>query len=46
MKHNYKVPQKPQEKESLKERTKLKLNLPISHAVVQVRRCDGKVANR
>lgn len=34
--HNYKIPQKPQEKKSLKERIRLKLNLHISHAVISV----------
>lgn len=41
MKPNYKRPQKPQEKEGLKERTKLKRHLPISHAVIQGRRCGA-----
>lgn len=35
MKHNYKTPQKPQEKKEL-ERTKLKVNLHISRLVSQV----------
>lgn len=44
MKHNYKLPQKPQEEEkSLKERTKLKLNLHISHPVILAPQCDGIV---
>lgn len=43
MKHNYKRPQKPQEKDGLRERTKLKRHLPISHVVIQVCRCDGMV---
>lgn len=43
MKHNYKIPQKPQEKEGLKERTKLKRNLRISHAVIGVRWCEEMV---
>lgn len=34
VKHNYKMPQKPQEKKSLKGRTKLKGNLPLSHPVI------------
>lgn len=41
--HNYKIPQKPQEKKSLKERIKLKLNLHISRAVISVPQQGGMV---
>lgn len=44
MKHNYKIPQMPQEEEEgLKERTNLQLNLHISHPGIQVPRPDGVV---